>query len=110
MSTTAAITIDEITRRIAGTLKTHGVRQCILFGSHARNDASRHSDVDLLLIKSTETRFLDRTRELQYELSNLLPETDVDVLCYTPEELQRMKPRKFIQTILSEGKVIYERQ
>ncbi|MGM0487088.1 MAG: nucleotidyltransferase domain-containing protein [Planctomycetota bacterium] len=110
MSKAVVLTVDEIRRRITETLERNGVRKCILFGSHARNDVSRHSDVDLLLVKSTSTRFLDRTRDLQYELSSRLPESDVDVLCYTPEELQRMQSRKFIQTILSEGKVIYERQ
>ncbi len=104
----AILGIDEIRRRIATTLERNHIRKCILFGSRARNDASRHSDIDLLLIKSTTTRFLDRTRDLQYELSRLLPESEVDVLCYTPEELDQMRSRKFIQSILTEGKVVYE--
>lgn len=104
------LNIDEIRKRISEVLDRNNVQKCILFGSYARNDASRRSDVDLLLIKSTSDRFLDRTRDLQYELSRLLPGVDVDVICYTPEEVERMQSRKFIQSVLTEGKVIYEHQ
>lgn len=104
------LTIEDIRRRITGILRESGADRCLLFGSRARNDASQHSDIDLLIVKASAGRFLDRTRDLQYELSAVLPEAPVEVLCYTPEELEQMSSRRFIQTVLKEGKLIYEQQ
>jgi len=47
--------------------------------------------------------------EEMHEYRNLR-DSDLDLLCCTPEELQKMKSRKFIQSILAEGKVINERK
>jgi len=34
---------------------------------------------------------------------------DADILCYTPEEIERMKTRAFIRKILKEEVVLYEK-
>ena len=104
------LTIDDIRRRIAGILADADVERCLLFGSRARNDASRRSDIDLLVIKASPGRFLDRTRDLQYQLSAAFPEAPVEVLCYTPEEIEQLSSRRFFQTVLKEGKLVYEHQ
>ena len=88
--------------------KQHGILRAILFGSVARGEASRHSDIDLIVVQRTDKRFLARYDGLLYDLNRALPEAAVDVLIYTPEELERMKKRAFIAKALREGKVIYE--
>ena len=104
-----SLTTEDIRGRIAATMTRHDVKRCILFGSRARNEQTRRSDIDLLLVKETDERFLDRMRDLQGELGRLFPEAPVEALCYTEEELRRMRHRKFIESILAEGKVVYER-
>ncbi len=86
----------------------HHVSRAILFGSLARGDASRHSDVDLIIVKNTKKRFLDRYDGLLPDISRSIPKRDVDLLIYTPEELNELADRPLIATALKEGKVIYE--
>ncbi len=70
--------------------------------------ASRHSDLDLILVQKTDLRFLDRYDGLLASFSRALPEWDVDILIYTPEELAEISNRRFIQHALQEGKILYE--
>ena len=86
----------------------HHVLQAIVFGSLARGEASRHSDLDLIVVQETDKRFLDRYDDLLREIVQAVPGRDVDLLIYTPQELAKMTDRPFIATALKEGKVIYE--
>ena len=79
-----------------------------MFGSFARGTEDNKSDIDIFIIKNTNKRFLDRFEEFT-ELYHLLNEYAVDLLIYSPEELERNSHRSFIKTILSEGIAIYER-
>ena len=94
--------------RLLPVLRRSRVQKAIVFGSFARGEVSRHSDLDLILVQQTNRRFLDRYDGLLYELSRAVPERDLDVLIYTPEELAAMSQRAFIAAALDEGKVIYE--
>jgi predicted nucleotidyltransferase len=80
----------------------------ILFGSYRAGQVSEWSDLDLVIIKETKTRFLDRTRRV---LELLKPQVGVDVLVYTPQEFEQLsRERAFVrQEIVAKGKVIYER-
>jgi predicted nucleotidyltransferase len=95
-------------KQLMPVLQRHNIQKAIVFGSFARGETSRRSDVDLILIQQTDKRFLDRYDGLLYEMSCAVPGRDLDVLIYTPEELTAMMQRRFIATILREGKVIYE--
>ncbi|MFQ6078846.1 MAG: nucleotidyltransferase domain-containing protein, partial [Thermodesulfobacteriota bacterium] len=66
------------------------------------------SDIDLVIVKDTRKRFLDRIKEV---LALLQPEVGVDILVYTPQEFQALAARRpfFQQEIQSKGKVVYER-
>ena len=83
----------------------------LLIGSCARGDYTADSDIDLLIVKKTGKRRLERMREV-YALA-YSPEHYValDPLVYTPEELaQRVAMGDhFVIKALSEGKVLYER-
>src|SRR3990172_12084131 len=62
----------------------------VLFGSFARGDQNRASDLDLVVIAATTLPFCDRigrVLESAYGASRRLP---VEVLVYTPEEWRRM--------------------
>lgn len=101
-------TWQRIGARLRPIFEKWGVGRAILFGSLARGEASRHSDLDLILILDTEKRFLDRYDDLLPEIAQTLSERDVDLLIYTPEELARLSHRPFIRAALREGKIIYE--
>ena len=100
--------IDILKQRLQPLFKEHKIEKAILFGSLARNEASRHSDIDLILIKDTDLRFFDRYDGVLASFSQALPEYDVDMLIYTPEELEKISDRHFIRQALKEGKVLYE--
>lgn len=42
------------------------------------------------------------------EIGKQIPDRDVDILIYTPEELDRLSDRPFIARVLKEGLKIYE--
>lgn len=100
--------IDVLKKKLRPLFKEYQIQKAILFGSLARNEGSRHSDVDLILIKDTNLRFLDRYEGILASIAGALPERDVDLLIYTPEELAQISGRRFIRQALAEGKVLYE--
>jgi uncharacterized protein len=100
--------IDVLKKKLHPLFKEHRIEKAILFGSLARNEASRHSDIDLILIQNTNLRFLDRYDGVLASFSQALPEWDVDILMYTPKELAENSERRFIRQALNEGKVLYE--
>jgi predicted nucleotidyltransferase len=99
--------------RVVTILQEHYVPdRIILFGSCGRGDFSENSDIDLLIVKETNKRPLDRMREvyeLVYSPDHYLA---LDPLVYTPKELtQRLALGDFfVQEIMQGGRVLYERE
>jgi predicted nucleotidyltransferase len=84
-----------------------GVEKIILFGSLSSGDVHKSSDIDLIIVKKTEKKFLERLEEFYNYLN---PQVAVDILVYTPEEFEEMKKNNpFIITALKHGRIIYER-
>ncbi len=96
--------IDQIVKD----LLPYGPERIILFGSAARGDADEYSDIDIIVIKRTDTRFVLRLVEAGSYISLSLR---VDVFVYTPEEFQAMieEENPFIENVLRDGIVIYEK-
>ena len=81
----------------------------ILFGSRVWGEADGESDLDILIIKDSEKREVERIREVSRLLRpRPLP---VDILVKTPEEIQERLALgdDFIREVLERGKVVYER-
>lgn len=81
----------------------------ILFGSRIWGEADEESDLDILIIKETDKREVERIREVSRLLRpRLLP---VDILVKTPQEIQHRLAvgDEFIREVLERGKVVYER-
>lgn len=80
-----------------------------VFGSMARGDIHAHSDIDLLIVKETGRKFLDRISDVLTVISVPVP---VDPIVYTPDELQRLQAEKrdFTETVMREAKLVYERR
>lgn len=80
----------------------------ILFGSLARGGAGEGSDIDLVVVKRTQKRFVERSLDL---VRLTRPMVSVDFVVYTPEEFDRFAadPASFQQrVILKTGKVLYD--
>lgn len=103
-----ALGLTDLTARLQPIFEKHQVLRTVVFGSWARAEESRHSDLDLLVIQNTSQRFLERYAGLLREIAQVVPERDVDLLVYTPQELASMAGRPFVAKALREGKVIYE--
>ncbi|MBA4380697.1 MAG: hypothetical protein C0393_08505 [Anaerolinea sp.] len=100
--------ITYLTNRLVPVLKRYNIRKALLFGSLARGDASPRSDLDLILVQNTNRRFLERYDGILMEISKVVPDRDVDLLIYTPEELEKLASRRFFKQAFKEGRVIYE--
>ena len=82
----------------------------ILFGSYGTETSRENSDIDLLIIKDTNKRFVDRIVELMQLIRNRFGfEYPVEPLIYTPDEWRYAKQINsiFIRTVLSKGVVLY---
>jgi uncharacterized protein len=100
--------IVDLAERCRPIFEKYRVIRAIVFGSIARGEATRHSDLDLLLIQPDEKPFLDRYEGILSEIIQAVPGRDVDLLIYTPQELSQMAQRRWIVNVLKEGKTIYE--
>jgi len=102
----------QIERVVARLRKAYDPEKIILFGSCARGDFSEDSDIDLLIIKETTLRPLDRMREVYKVVYSPHHYMALDPLVLTSEELaRRLEARDYlIQEIVREGRVLYERK
>ena len=99
--------LDDIRRAVTDVAVSLGAHQVILFGSYARGTATKHSDVDLIIVEDTKAPFLARLGKYLDPLWENL-RTGVEVLVYTPEEFARMQEGPFVRRALREGIVLYE--
>lgn len=99
---------EVLQKKLRPLFEKHNIEKAILFGSFARNESTRHSDLDLILVQKTHLRFLERYDGLLAFFSQALPGLNLDILIYTPEELAGMSERRFIRQALEEGRVLYE--
>ena len=80
--------------------------QIILFGSQARGDADRHSDIDLLVVFAE----LTDKRKTAVDILRVLADLPVakDILVSTPEELERHRTRigSVLRYAQQEGKIL----
>lgn len=98
-------TVDAIRKIVTTACRRVGADRAVLFGSYARGDADAYSDVDLLIVCSTQQRFFDR-HELFADVTDAFP--GCDLLVYTPGELEELRKRGVVYQALKEGIVLYE--
>jgi uncharacterized protein len=81
--------------------------QIILFGSHARNQANSESDLDLLILTSTEIE----KRKLRVLLHNRLRGVPFpkDIIVANTLEVANGTASEIVKAAISEGKSVYRR-
>jgi len=79
----------------------------LLFGSHAREDATADSDVDLLVILPFEGRAVDKAVEIRLKTRPTFP---LDLIVRTPEAVRERVALgdTFLRDVLEKGTVLYE--
>jgi len=102
--------IDKVTKQIVSKLRAqYDPEKVILFGSSARGNATNDSDIDLLIIKNTNLRFIDRWIAVRKILSDPSRKFAIDTLVMTPLEIAERLSRgdQFIADIIQHGEVLY---
>jgi len=92
---------------IAALARRPQVHRAILFGSYAQGRADLRTDLDILVVMDSPQDFVTRTAELYRELACPV---DLDLLVYTPQEMEDLRHRGLVRQALESGKVIYERR
>lgn len=104
--------IDALLREVVEKIKTdYQPEKIILFGSYAYGKPTEDSDIDLLVIKKTDRRRVDRFVELSLMLHDPQRGISIQPLVYTPDEVTQRLARgdQFVEEILSRGEVLYAR-
>lgn len=100
-------TLDEIRERL---ISAYDPDRIILFGSRAAGTNTDESDYDLLILKETSARPIDR----RIEVETILQDRDVplDIMVYTPPEMNYLYSigSPFIEEVIETGRVLYMRK
>ncbi len=106
---------DETIEQVVETIRDrYQPEKIILFGSRVWGEADSESDVDLLVVKESDKREVERIREVSglvrrfQQRPYLLP---LDILVKTPQEMEERLAMgdDFIREIVDRGRVVYER-
>lgn len=81
----------------------------ILFGSFASGRETEDSDIDLLIVKNTDARPIDRWIEVKRLLRDVARGVPVSPLVYTEEEIRGRIAMKdsFLSEIIEKGRALY---
>lgn len=100
---------EELVRIVDILTKQYKPQKIILFGSLANGKINEWSDIDLLIIKDSSKRQVERC----IEVAKLIhPKVGMDFFIYTPAEYEILLREKFsfLSSILKEGKILYEKR
>jgi predicted nucleotidyltransferase len=100
----------ELNRMMEILIRDYQPEKIIVFGSAAQGEFHPWSDLDVVVIKKTTKPLLERIEEV---LRLLRPKVGLDVLVYTPEEMEALvdERRAFVlDEIIYKGAVAYERR
>ena len=94
--------LDEV---VAQLRDMSGVRKVILFGSYAAGRRDLSTDLDLMVVMESDLDFVGRNAEMA---GRIRCGVALDLLVYTPAEMERMRQRPFMRHAMAAGKVLYE--
>ena len=96
--------IERIAARIA---ERFHPRQVLVFGSYANGTATEESDLDLLVVMETSEAHFRRAAAIRHLFWP--PETAMDVLVFTPREVEYWKgtPNHIVTEAFRTGRLVY---
>ncbi len=100
------VVIQEIVRRLVA---EYTPQKVVLFGSYAYGEPDEDSDIDLLIIKDTSERFLERSARVRKVVAGAHRRIPFEPIVLTPQELkQRLEiGDQFIAEIFQKGEILY---
>lgn len=104
--------IDKILNEIVKKLqREYKPLKIILYGSYAYGTPNIDSDIDLLILKNTSERSVDRFVKVKKIIYNPKRKIPVSPLIYSPDEVkERLRiGDDFIREILNKGVTLYEK-
>ena len=104
--------IDKILNEIVEKLqREYKPLKIILYGSYAYGTPNVDSDIDLLILKNTSERSVDRFVKVKKIIYNPKRKIPVSPLIYSPDEVkERVRiGDDFIKEILNKGVTLYEK-
>lgn len=101
--------MDELERIVGVIIRGYGPEKIILFGSLASGKIREDSDIDLIVVKSTDKDPWDRSKEIDEIVDHNVP---IDILVYTPKEIEErlLVNDCFVKEFSEQGKVMYNGQ
>jgi predicted nucleotidyltransferase len=106
---TASGSAREWLERVALPALLRSVRpqRVLLFGSHATGHATRDSDLDLCVVLDSDEDFFRRSVRVQAAIPR--GPFPLDVVAYTPREMEAGRDLPFFRAILERGVILYGR-
>lgn len=100
---------EELNRVVEIIKRDYEPDKMILFGSLANGKLHECSDIDLLIIKNTAKRPLERCLEV---CRLIRPKIGIDLFVYTPQEYELLQKEKFsfLMNIINTGEILYEKR
>lgn len=106
----ADLSVQKLIQQIVEKIKKeYGPKRIVLFGSYAYGTPSRDSDIDILVIKETTERPIDRRVKIANIVSDPKRFIPVESIVMTPGELEERLKRgdQFVKEILEKGEELY---
>ncbi len=89
---------EQVIKEIISLAQKHAIEKVILFGSRARGDYHRASDIDLAVCGGNVTNF---ALDVEEQTSTLLT--------YDVVDMDKKHQAGFVESIEKEGKILYEK-
>jgi len=104
------VTQAQIEKLINTIVNIEQPEQVILFGSYAYGTPTENSDVDILVVKEYHIPRQQRGKTVLKALASV--RFPLDILFYTPTEIEKWRHTRlaFVTTVISKGKIVYERK
>ena len=98
--------LNQVVRRITERFRPEKI---IVFGSYARGEADRDSDLDLLVVMDVEGSCRRKANEIDLALADRT--VPMDLIVVTPSQYDRQKDLvgTVVRQAAREGKVLYDR-
>ena len=99
----------EISKIVRQVVDGYQPEKIILFGSYAYGKPNADSDLDLLIIKETSERFIDRWTNIRKIVSDPKRSIPFEPIVLTPREVDERLAMgdQFIEEIINGGEVLY---
>jgi len=90
-------------------LAHYAPQKVILFGSYAYGDPQPDSDIDLLIIKETPERFIDRWVTVRRILSDPKRTVSLEIIVLTPREIAERLAigDQFLAEVMKKGEILH---